>query len=1363
MVGSRGRPPDGYYPPVTAPRATIGARPDAGAGPATRARRDPWAYAGALWIIAASFWLQEPRLPVAGLVVALTIVLAVLTWQGDRRLAWKRRVTAVAMGTLFVLVAVRYHVEVAALARDGERVAAERRERAGRALAEAFTRTGAELERAVRAAVAAPEDRDAAFAALAVHARADEDRAVLVARDGRPWAWAGKLVVAVDSLPAGANVIVSPFYIVQYAVASEGDRFAVASALVHAERPADQLSRALDEGIAESHGVDGFIYGGAASAADVPGAVVLALGADSLLAARAVVPAADVLMLEARERVFPAATLLLALTLFAVLATAWRRDAGLASRLGALAVAFGAVAIVPLNALSNLSPVFDPTFYFVESGGRLTANAGALAITSALLLLGVLSALRAGARPPSRTQALLGVLVVAGVGPFVLRELSRGLQVPVIGVPTGLWVAWQLTLFLAAVTVLLLGVVSGQAALGTRRGLRPWVAPAIAAVAAVSSPILLEAPVRLPAMHPLLWVIAIAALAFTRRARSLVLPVAFVAACGAVTLTWYSSVRDRVELATRDVLSLDRADPDAATLLERFVGGLDPATAARSRVDLLVNFAASELAASDHPLEIATWEPDGSPIAELRVGRGSSTAGVNQYALEAARRGEMLLRAVPGEPGVHIVLALPHLDGTVTTAVMAPRTALVAPDAFGAILGLRAPPQPEPPYTLRLSDAGMVASARSGTGRWARSGNELHGDWTVPGIGGTPRSVHATVDLRSFDALFMRGVLMVLLDLAVLGAVWLLIVAADGVLRRWWRVRRRDLLQSYRARLFLALFASFLVPSALFGSWSLRRVQADDAAARDLVVRETLRGVAASTDTVELAAMAQRFDTPLFLYADGLLGRTSDPLLDALAPVGRLLPPIIVSALSEGDEPTAGGEEGVGPAAVRLGYRAVMDPSGVQYVLAAPARLDERLLDRRRNDLAVFLLFALALGGIVALVVSEAASRQLSRPIRELQGSALALARAEPPPALTEDPPVEFAPVFNAFRVMTSDLADSRAALEAAERRLAATLRNVASGVIAVDDAGLVMFANPRAEAILGGPLAAGEPFAAGLGDELGERIEAFRGGTAEDDTFEVERDGQRLQVRAARLARGARRAVITLDDVTEVARAERVLAWGEMARQVAHEIKNPLTPIRLGMQHLQRAHRDGRVDFDRVLEENTARVLAEIDRLDEIARAFSRYGSPPVAEEPAGPVDVAVIARDVLELERMGAERILWESEIAPGPVIALARDRELREVLLNLLENARLARARRVRLRVEHGTDGGAVIRVTDDGDGIPPHLLDRVFEPHFSTRTSGSGLGLAISRRMIEGWGGAISADSSPGAGTTLTIWLAPPSAS
>jgi signal transduction histidine kinase len=114
------------------------------------------------------------------------------------------------------------------------------------------------------------------------------------------------------------------------------------------------------------------------------------------------------------------------------------------------------------------------------------------------------------------------------------------------------------------------------------------------------------------------------------------------------------------------------------------------------------------------------------------------------------------------------------------------------------------------------------------------------------------------------------------------------------------------------------------------------------------------------------------------------------------------------------------------------------------------------------------------------------------------------------------------------------------------------------------------------------------------------------------------------------------------------------------------------------------------------------------------------------------------------------------WRTHDADEPAIGLASGDELREVLLNILENARLAGARRVDVVVRREPARISIV-VADDGEGIPPEVLPRIFEPHFSTRTSGSGLGLAISRRLIEGWGGGISVTSERGKGTRVEIAL------
>jgi nitrogen fixation/metabolism regulation signal transduction histidine kinase len=226
----------------------------------------------------------------------------------------------------------------------------------------------------------------------------------------------------------------------------------------------------------------------------------------------------------------------------------------------------------------------------------------------------------------------------------------------------------------------------------------------------------------------------------------------------------------------------------------------------------------------------------------------------------------------------------------------------------------------------------------------------------------------------------------------------------------------------------------------------------------------------------------------------------------------------------------------------------------------------------------------------------------------------------------------------------------------------------------------------------------------------------------------------------------------------TREVRTARILAWGEMARQVAHEIKNPLTPIKLSIQHIQRAFDDRRSDFDEILDSNVERILEEIERLSEIARAFSRYGAPEEISGETEPVDVAAVARDVLALYSAPDRSVRYALRVECGECVGRARESELREVMVNLLENARAAVGEQGTVEVVVDAPGPEVrLEVNDDGVGIPPDQLPHIFEPHFSTRSSGTGLGLAIVRRLVESWGGEVGADSAPGTGTAVWVTI------
>src|SRR5207247_10583708 len=244
-----------------------------------------------------------------------------------------------------------------------------------------------------------------------------------------------------------------------------------------------------------------------------------------------------------------------------------------------------------------------------------------------------------------------------------------------------------------------------------------------------------------------------------------------------------------------------------------------------------------------------------------------------------------------------------------------------------------------------------------------------------------------------------------------------------------------------------------------------------------------------------------------------------------------------------------------------------------------------------------------------AVVLAGLAAGTLARPVAALRDAAVAVGRGVSVPAFPPGAPLEFTPVLSAFERMASDVKRSQGALEEARRRTAQVLANVATGVIAVDAGPRVTMASPRAAGLLGAPLTPGDLLTGAAPAEwlvVWTAVREYLDGTTEGI---VEREfavgGRQIRVQLASLGPAPDGCVVALDDATALTRAARVLAWGEMARQVAHEIKNPLTPIRLGIQHLQRARekKDGR-DFDATLAETAGRILAELDRLAAIARA---------------------------------------------------------------------------------------------------------------------------------------------------------------
>ena len=224
-----------------------------------------------------------------------------------------------------------------------------------------------------------------------------------------------------------------------------------------------------------------------------------------------------------------------------------------------------------------------------------------------------------------------------------------------------------------------------------------------------------------------------------------------------------------------------------------------------------------------------------------------------------------------------------------------------------------------------------------------------------------------------------------------------------------------------------------------------------------------------------------------------------------------------------------------------------------------------------------------------------------------------------------------------------------------------------------------------------------------------------------------------------------------------QLERTHRLEAWAEMARQVAHEIKNPLTPIQLSAEHLKRVHADRGEPLGPVLEGCVDAILGQVALLRQIAAEFSSFASSPTAR-PAR-VDAVDLVRSVVEPYRAGLEgRIELQNQVV-RPLPPLFVDRVLAaRALSNIVENALHAMPGRGRLVLSAEADDRFVmIRIEDTGVGMDDEALERVFEPYFSTKTTGTGLGLPIARRNVELNGGSIQVASEKGRGTTVTIRL------
>ncbi len=831
-------------------------------------------------------------------------------------------------------------------------------------------------------------------------------------------------------------------------------------------------------------------------------------------------------------------------------------------------------------------------------------------------------------------------------------------------------------------------------------------------------------------------------------------------ATAALPVTWGESIQGRMETAERELNELG-ADPDPYLEFRLF----RTAEMADS-LDALIRFPPeflfeiwSQTGQQNDPLPmwLTLWGPGDLPREDLAMGvQGPRPAVADDY-LDLARQGDGPLVTHLGLANARYLLLVPLEGRRVLSAVVPPRgsTSLSSPmGPIFAALGRQGGPSPS---LVPISPEEDVDP--SGGVQWERREGGWQVQWTLAYLDGVYFATH-TVPLPGTLHLVARGTLTLVLDLILALLIWgvgqLLLQGQELEMRKAFRA-----MGNFRARVTLALFGFFFLSIAIFGTLAFQTLSnAADRTASALAGRIVEDGANFYHDVQgNMELLAREVGADLLEYRDGELREGSADELVQLGLYEGWIPEPQHRALADRKEIRGSLRSSLGGWQYVMAYRRLPDGD----ILATPVPVELGATALRRQEVADLLGFVIVLGAALSLGLALLVGRTLTRPIETLQIASERVGSGNLEVRLPEDRRDEFGSVFGAFNRMVLRIRRARRDLLRTTHRTQAIVEEAATGVVALDSGGRVTLVNPRAESLLNEDIPVGEPLP-GREGEAGELVRwvdlYFRDGLREANT-EFQMGTRRIRIRARRVSEEGPigGAVLSLEDVTDELRAERILAWGEMAQQVAHEVKNPLTPMKLSVQHLQRAWEDRRPDFHEILKKNVEVILREIDHLAGIARSFSRFGAPKAAGQlPLQAVSLSQVAEEVMNLYGGGKGALTFRCDIPKGVPAVQARESELREVLINLLENSRAAIPSQGTVTVGAEVGGSSVeIQVRDDGTGIDPDLLSRIFEPHFSTRSMGTGLGLAIVRRLVESWGGSVTAESEVGKGTAVRILI------
>jgi len=403
-------------------------------------------------------------------------------------------------------------------------------------------------------------------------------------------------------------------------------------------------------------------------------------------------------------------------------------------------------------------------------------------------------------------------------------------------------------------------------------------------------------------------------------------------------------------------------------------------------------------------------------------------------------------------------------------------------------------------------------------------------------------------------------------------------------------------------------------------------------------------------------------------------------------------------------------------------------------------------------------------------------AKELTVPVERLVKAAQDVGRGRLDVVIEKTGNDEIAVLVESFNKMTADLREGQFTLRQRTQQLEAILSNIATGVILVDQEGRILTLNNSALNLL--ELSTGDysghPMHSLFGSESHEALlKVLNAGLKDlsrperEQTWAVKVKGEvkNLTAISSPLKEKGKiwGAVAVLDDLTYLVKGQREMAWREVAKRIAHEIKNPLTPIKLSAQRLQRRLKELPGKDGQLVQECTSVIIQHVDELKEMVNEFSNFARFP--EVSPLPYQLNDIIQETMQLYLSAHPEIHFETKLeAKLPALNLDKD-QIRRVVMNLIDNAisaikQGAKAVPAQLNIEthynEKLDVAALV-IRDNGPGMAEDVQERAFEPYFSTKKEGTGLGLAIVKRIVNDHGGYIRLSSTLGEGTTFMIEL------